>query len=209
MAELTGVYAASHGPMIVRNWGKLSAAERDSLTVAFTELGRRMRAARPDVLIVISPDHWVNFFIDNLPAICVGVGEVHDGPPEPWLHQFPHRSLAGHPALAEHIARHAHEHDFEPYMRRVQQDTLPIYRALTPTEEELMIREFILQMKLGHVHRSYFRNKFGVDVHQRFAGSLDHLEHQGFLRRAGQAVKGDQHRQGNRRAQRAKPCPNP
>jgi len=27
MAELTGVYAASHGPMIVRNWGKLTLAE--------------------------------------------------------------------------------------------------------------------------------------------------------------------------------------
>jgi aromatic ring-opening dioxygenase catalytic subunit (LigB family) len=114
MAELAGVYASSHGPMIVRSWDKLASAERDSLTSAFTELGRRMRAARPDVLVVISPDHWVNFFIDNLPAICVGVGENHDGPPEPWLHEFPHRSLPGHPALAEHIVRHAVEHDFEP-----------------------------------------------------------------------------------------------
>jgi aromatic ring-opening dioxygenase catalytic subunit (LigB family) len=112
MAELTGVYAASHGPMIVRNWGKLTPAEQSGLDSAFSELGKRMRAARPDALIVISPDHWVNFFIDNLPAICVGVGEVHDGPPEPWLHDFPHRTLPGHPALAEHIVRH--EHDFEP-----------------------------------------------------------------------------------------------
>jgi len=39
---------------------------------------------------------------------------VHDGPPEPWLHEFPHRTLPGHPALAGHIVRHAHEHDFEP-----------------------------------------------------------------------------------------------
>ncbi len=114
MAELAGVFAASHGPMIVRNWGKLASAERDSLTSAFSELGKRMRAARPDALIVISPDHWVNFFIDNLPAICVGVGESHEGPPEPWLKEFPHRVLAGHPRLAEHIVRTALEHDFEP-----------------------------------------------------------------------------------------------
>ena len=114
MADLVGVYAASHGPMIVRNWDKLAPAERKSLDSAFGELGRRVKAARPDVLIVISPDHWVNFFIDNLPSICVGVGEVHDGPPEPWFKAFPHRTLAGHPQLAEHIVRTALAHDFEP-----------------------------------------------------------------------------------------------
>ena len=114
MAELVGVYAASHGPMIVRNWKILAPAERENLTSAFSELGRRIKAARPDALIVISPDHWVNFFIDNLPAICVGVGEAHDGPPEPWFKEFPHRKMAGHPPLAEHVVRTALERDFEP-----------------------------------------------------------------------------------------------
>ena len=114
MAELVGVYAASHGPMIVRNWKMLAPAEQESLTSAFSELGRRIKAARPDALIVISPDHWVNFFIDNLPAICVGVGEAHDGPPEPWFTEFPHRKMAGHPPLAEHVVSTALERDFEP-----------------------------------------------------------------------------------------------
>jgi len=114
MAELVGVYASSHGPMIVRNWPIVPPAWKDTLTSAFSELGRRIRSARPDVLIVISPDHWVNFFIDNLPGICVGVGETHEGPPEPWLKEFPHRSLAGHPQLAGHIVATAFEHDFEP-----------------------------------------------------------------------------------------------
>jgi aromatic ring-opening dioxygenase catalytic subunit (LigB family) len=114
VAELVGVYAASHGPMIVRNWKILAPAERENLTSAFSELGRRIKAARPDALIVISPDHWVNFFIDNLPAICVGVGEAHDGPPEPWFTEFPHRKMAGHPPLAEHVVRTALERDFEP-----------------------------------------------------------------------------------------------
>lgn len=114
MAELAGVFAASHGPMIVRSWDKLAPADKDSLDSAFAELGRRIKSARLDALIVISPDHWVNFFIDNLPAICVGVGEVHDGPPEPWFKAFPHRTLAGHPLLAAHVVRAALEHDFEP-----------------------------------------------------------------------------------------------
>lgn len=73
------------------------------------------------------------------------------------------------------------EPDWDPYIDRVHAGVLPIYRALTPTEEERMIREFILQMKLGHVHREYFQRKFGVDVGQRFAASLGHLRDEGFL----------------------------
>ncbi|MEQ1775263.1 MAG: 2,3-dihydroxyphenylpropionate 1,2-dioxygenase [Burkholderiales bacterium] len=114
MAELVGIYAASHGPLIVRNWDVLSAACKAAITTGFDELGRRINAARADVLIVISPDHWVNFFMDNLPAICVGVGETHDGPPEPWLNAFPHRKMAGHAPLAQHIVTQAFTRGFEP-----------------------------------------------------------------------------------------------
>ncbi len=56
------------------------------------------------------------------------------------------------------------QHDFDPYMAKLREGPLPIYRALTPTEEERMIRELILQMKLGQVSRRYFQDKFGVDV---------------------------------------------
>lgn len=114
MAELVGVYAASHGPMIVRSWDVLTPDCRHKITTSFEELGRRINAVRADVLIVISPDHWVNFFIDNLPAICVGVGETHDGPPEPWLAAFPHKQMAGHAPLAQHLVEHAFASGFEP-----------------------------------------------------------------------------------------------
>jgi aromatic ring-opening dioxygenase catalytic subunit (LigB family) len=114
MAELVGIYAASHGPLIVRNWDVLPAAMKTTLTTAFTELGRRINAARPDVLIVFSPDHWVNFFLDNLPSICIGVGETHAGPPEPWLAAFPHKQMAGHAPLAQHLLARAFADGFEP-----------------------------------------------------------------------------------------------
>jgi oxygen-independent coproporphyrinogen-3 oxidase len=44
-----------------------------------------------------------------------------------------------------------------------------------------MIREFILQMKLGHVSFGYFKEKFGVDLAQRFARQLSHLSDEGFV----------------------------
>src|SRR5437868_3452606 len=85
MASFVGSFAASHGPLLIREWQAVPAAEKSRLEQAFAELGRRLRAANPDVLVVVSPDHWSNFFLDNYPAICIGVGAAHEGPPEPSL----------------------------------------------------------------------------------------------------------------------------
>ena len=66
------------------------------------------------MLIILSPDHWTNFFLDNLPSVCIGVGEEHDGPPEPFMKDFPWKKMAGDAALGRHIAATALKNDFEP-----------------------------------------------------------------------------------------------
>ena len=114
MARLVGAFAASHGPLIARDWERLPAPLRDRLAGNFRALGRRLADARPDVLIAVSPDHWVNFFIDNLPSICIGIGAEHQGPPEPFLADFPHKTIAGDPGLGRHILETALGEDFEP-----------------------------------------------------------------------------------------------
>jgi hypothetical protein len=115
MAELVGAFAASHGPLIARDWEKMTSPTRDWLTASFDELGRRVKAARPDVLIIVAPDHWTNFFIENLPTVCIGIGSEHDGPPEPFLKpRFPHQTLAGHGGLARHVLRTALASGFDP-----------------------------------------------------------------------------------------------
>src|SRR5258706_12260982 len=103
MASLVGAFAASHGPLIVREWDAVPQNDKSRMSTAFRELGRRLTAAKPDVLIVVSPDHWSNFFLDNYPAVCIGVGEASEGPPEPWMKAFPHREIAGHPEFASHL----------------------------------------------------------------------------------------------------------
>ncbi len=114
MASLVGVFASSHAPLFVRGWKNIKPADQQELTRALAELGRRIRAARPDVLVEIAPDHWVNFFINNLPSICIGVGEAHEGPAEPWMRECPFKTIAGHPKLAHHILEHALARDFDP-----------------------------------------------------------------------------------------------
>ena len=132
MASLAGAFAASHGPLLIRDWEAVPAGEKARLRSAFEELGRRLGAASPDVLIVVSPDHWSNFFLDNYPAVCIGVGAAHEGPPEPWMKGFAHREIAGHPGLAMHIAEEAMRAGFEPSLsHRLKLDhgaCIPLWR---------------------------------------------------------------------------------
>jgi aromatic ring-opening dioxygenase catalytic subunit (LigB family) len=114
MAELVGAFAASHGPLLVRAWDRIPEGERTRLAAAYTELGKRLRAARPDVLVVIAPDHWSNFSLDHVPSVCIGVGAENEGPPEPWMKDYPHRTLEGNTAFATHLVAEALKGGFEP-----------------------------------------------------------------------------------------------
>lgn len=80
------------------------------------------------------------------------------------------------------------EKDFDPYVARVEQDELPIYRALAMTDEEKLIRQLILQLKLGRLEREPFRRKFGVDIYERFAEPLAELREAGHLAMDDRAV---------------------
>jgi aromatic ring-opening dioxygenase catalytic subunit (LigB family) len=177
MAELVGVFASSHGPMIVRSWPAIAPKWKESLTAAFSELGRRVKAARPDVLVIISPDHWVNFSMDNLPSICVGVGEVHDGPPEPWFKAFPHRTMAGHPQLASHIVERALEHDFEPsvshHLALDHGFCIPIWKAgLEPLPPIVPIVFNDLEPPFPAVRRCYAWGTMLADAVASYPGKL-------------------------------------
>jgi oxygen-independent coproporphyrinogen-3 oxidase len=135
---------------------------------------------------------WVSYAFSELEKAGYTVASAYTAVKEPERTRFLYRDLlwTGADMIGLGVASFSHvngthfqnEHDWEPYIRKVDQGMLPIYRALTPTEEERMIREFILQMKLGHVERVYFEQKFGVDVARRFAGSLKDLEERGFAR---------------------------
>jgi aromatic ring-opening dioxygenase catalytic subunit (LigB family) len=115
VADIVGIFSAPHAPPIVREWDRIEAGPKERLGAAFLELGQRIRAASPDVLIIIGADHWANFFLDNMPAICIGVGAKHGPPPETWLADFPHgKKMLGAPELGSHLTDYAIEHGFEP-----------------------------------------------------------------------------------------------
>jgi oxygen-independent coproporphyrinogen-3 oxidase len=81
------------------------------------------------------------------------------------------------------------EANIKPYLERVERDELPIYRALTMTDDEKLLRELILQLKLGHLDKQYFADKFDTDILSRFAGPLEQLERKGLLNHVPQGIE--------------------
>jgi oxygen-independent coproporphyrinogen-3 oxidase len=70
---------------------------------------------------------------------------------------------------------------FGPYCDQLAQGRLPLGRGLRPSAEERLIREFVLQMKLGVLHKTYFEEKYDVDVLERFHQPLSELADEGML----------------------------
>lgn len=91
--------------------------------------------------------------------------------------------------LGTGVASFSHLHDVHfqnvdgwgEYLARIAQGDLPISRAYQTSSHEQLIRELILQFKLGRIEVDYFRHKFAADIRQVFAGSIERLESQGFL----------------------------
>ncbi len=139
---------------------------------------------------------WVSYAFDELQKAGYTVASAYTAVKKAGT-KFVYRDRlwAGADLLALGVASFGHingvhyqnHHDFDPYVQRVNAGELPVHRALTPTAEERYIREFILQLKLGHVSRAYFTEKFGADPCAQFAKPLQALKDWGFL-----AEEGDQ-----------------
>ena len=70
---------------------------------------------------------------------------------------------------------------WDPYIETAGKGQLPISRSFVPTEEERLVREMILQLKLGRIETAYFQNKFGVDILRRFGKPYRALRDAGML----------------------------
>ena len=66
-------------------------------------------------------------------------------------------------------------HSFADYLRLLDEDRLPLLRALPLTAKQNLIREMILQLKTGALDTSYFRRKFDVDIWQEFRPVYEQL----------------------------------
>jgi oxygen-independent coproporphyrinogen-3 oxidase len=164
-----------------------------------TTLYQRMKAEGKLVAPVADWDtkrRWVSYAFAELEKCGYTVASAYTAVKDKQRARFLYRDRlwAGADLLSLGVASFGHigavhyqnHQDFDPYLERVARGERPIYRALTPTPDERYVREFILQLKLGRVSRTYFQLKFGADPVARFAEPLQRLQDWGFL-----AVDGD------------------
>ena len=74
-------------------------------------------------------------------------------------------------------------HNFEEYVRFLNEDRLPIYRAVSLTPKQRLIREMVLQLKTGKLDTDYFRRKFAVDVWEEFQPVYEDLKEKNLVER--------------------------
>ncbi|MGH8227868.1 MAG: extradiol ring-cleavage dioxygenase [Steroidobacteraceae bacterium] len=79
--------ACSHAPGITGRAERADPALRDGFYASLERMRRALEAARPDALVLIGAEHFANFFMDNMPSLCVGMGAGYEGPieDEQWL----------------------------------------------------------------------------------------------------------------------------
>lgn len=159
-----------------------------------TTIFKEMRVMGQDVAPVAdwpTKRRWVDYAFAEMEKAGYTIASAYTAVKDPARTKFLYRDLlwTGADMIGLGVASFSHVNgthfqnapDWEPYTQTVESGQLPIYRALTPNDEERMIREFILQMKLGRVQKDYFQDKFGVDVERRFEGSLKQLQEQGLV----------------------------
>jgi aromatic ring-opening dioxygenase catalytic subunit (LigB family) len=91
----------SHAPGITGRAERADPALREPFHAAFRAMGEKLRATRPDAVIIVAAEHFANFFMNNMPAYAMGMAESYDGPIEDadWL-KIPHRVIRGNPDLS-------------------------------------------------------------------------------------------------------------
>ncbi len=70
---------------------------------------------------------------------------------------------------------------FDEYVEALDEGRLPISRALRVSDRERLIRELVLQMKLGSLDAGYFRYKFGASILEEFRAPFTSLRDEGYL----------------------------
>jgi protocatechuate 4,5-dioxygenase beta chain len=107
VAEIVSVIALAHAPGATGWLDKAPKAEQEALLAGYAEMGRRFRAARPDVVVGVANDHLLNFPMESIPDWCVGTAERWRGPAE-WFRDWvniPEYQVSGNRDLARHIVR--------------------------------------------------------------------------------------------------------
>ena len=78
---------------------------------------------------------------------------------------------------------------WDTYLKALQRGSFPVDRAFRTCHRERLIRETILQLKLGHLDPAYFRGKFGVELTDEFGSAFEKLERESMVTLDGDEIR--------------------
>jgi len=105
--------AISHAPGFVA-WPHTAPPEqKDALYAGAERLRADFAAAQVDELILLTCEHWTNFFYDHVSPVCIGRADHYIGPVEPWL-KIEKQTVPGAADLAEAILAECYGRDVQP-----------------------------------------------------------------------------------------------
>jgi oxygen-independent coproporphyrinogen-3 oxidase len=134
---------------------------------------------------------WVNYAYDELIAAGYHVSSGYTLVRDKNKVNFSYRDNLWHGSdlLATGVASFGHVSgvhyqnlaEWEQYLTALEAGRLPLMRGLKITSHQALVRELILQTKTGTLDLAYFRDKFGVDVLDKWRGVWDEYRNEGLL----------------------------
>lgn len=105
MAQLCLGIATSHLAHIVNARALGEPRQVAGFDAGYQRLAAALDAAAPDVCLLISAEHVNKFFLDAMPAFCIGVFDAFAGPIEARTRNFgiPYRRVPSDLAFARHL----------------------------------------------------------------------------------------------------------
>ena len=94
----------SHAPGITGRAERGDPVLRDGLCKGFERMRQAIEDSGAEALVVIGAEHFANFFMNNMPAFCIGMGETYTGPieDEAWL-GIKRTDIPGSPDLSKRL----------------------------------------------------------------------------------------------------------
>ncbi|MFO0947037.1 MAG: coproporphyrinogen III oxidase [Planctomycetota bacterium] len=178
----------------------------DSVTIYQMELPYNTRYSK-DLVVLEQPlelanwstkRDWLEFASDEFDHAGYRISSAYTLVKKNDTAGFQYRDNLWHGAdlLASGVASFGHlsgvhyqnQDGLENYQGILSEKRLPLGRALPVTAQERLIRELILQMKLGWLDPRYFLKKFGRDITKDFADVFADLEDRGLLEALGPSM---------------------
>jgi aromatic ring-opening dioxygenase catalytic subunit (LigB family) len=111
MGSIVAVAAASHAPGILAHRELADPEQAARYYEGMATLARAVRDTSPDVILAVTNDHYVNYYLDNVPAICVGTAPSYRGPVEPFMGE--EKEFPGDRPFSKALLAALLEHDFD------------------------------------------------------------------------------------------------